>query len=165
MPDLYHAARKELPLNQAIAAQERNTKPIDREFDNRRPGGLVARSIALFSSDDPAFAFTYLLAELAGGGGAQASMYEVEMPEATKHPMILVNHAQKFIQDPATLAKIIAEYWNPTREWKCWEYLGSSMTPIADELPPVFLDQMGAKYRYGEDFNLAHQLWPCPRPT
>ncbi len=164
MPRLYHATRRDLPLNQAIIGQERTTKPIDLEFDARRPEDVTPRSRALFSSDDPAFAFVYLMAECAICRG-QLLLYEVDMPCATKHPMILVSHAQRFLRMPATLEQIITEYWNPTCEWKCWEYLGDAMTPTADEVMPDIFMQAGAKHRYGEDLVLARQLWPCPAPA
>jgi len=87
------------------------------------------------------------------------------MPDATKHPMCLVSHALHHLNDQQKLADIIREYWNPSDRWKCWEYLGSAITPMEMVATPDFMMRSGAKHRYNEDIRLAQTLWPIPRPT
>ena len=77
--------------------------------------------------------------------------------------MCLISHARLFIEDKATLTKIIQEYWNPTHAWMCWEYLASSITPIAIEPTPDTNAIAGAKFRYGKDIDFAQKHWPDPR--
>jgi len=55
-------------------------------------------------------------------------------------------------------AALAAEYWNPTRDWKFWEYIGPQMT-VLDQLDwPGTIEHTIALQLYGTDRKLAKEL-------
>jgi hypothetical protein len=60
--------------------------------------------------------------------------------------------------DEAILAVVAKEYWIPTREWRCWEYLCSELEILEEIAWPTALKLGGAAFQYGEDRAEALQL-------
>ena len=160
---LFHATTSIEKLDQPKTAHVRTLTEIqariDKEFDQHRPDATLSRSGALFAGDDPPFCAAYLVTERRTATDA-IHIYRVEMSAPIKHPMCLADYTKHFLEDKATLTKIIREYWIPTASWKCWEYLASSMTPVAMEPTPDANAIAGARFRYGADLDLARRLWP-----
>jgi hypothetical protein len=161
---LFHATIADLKLHQPRLAHVRTVckrqARIDCEFDQLRPPAIsVFRSTALFAGDDPQFCATYLASE-SKTSGKPIHIYRVEMPSPSKHPMYLTTYAISFLEDKATLAKIIQEYWTPSQIWECWEYIAESMIPVAIEPTPDGQTKLGIIARYSNDASLAMKLWP-----
>jgi hypothetical protein len=56
------------------------------------------------------------------------------------------------------IEKLSKEYWEPTRQWKCWEFIGHELTVARVEPWPDKGMLAGAKYRYGLDRDVGMNL-------
>ena len=69
-------------------------------------------------------------------------IYKVKMTNPSKSPMALVNHLLMLGQDHQIVNEVAKEYWNPTLDWKFYEYLAEEME-IIEEVSNNDLTPMG----------------------
>lgn len=161
--DLFYASRRSFSVGELVSATVRTVSneraAFEALFSAYAPAGAPDRMVSLFASDDPAFAAKYLVAE----GAASARLYRVRShggahPHGDPHPMVLVDFAFRNA-GPGKFPNIAREYWSPTFEWRCREYLCASFE-ILESLPmPDSNDLAGAAYRYVEDWSTAARRW------
>ena len=69
-------------------------------------------------------------------------IYKVIMTNPSKSPMALVNHLFQLGQNHNKNFDVAKEYWNPTMDWRFYEYLSDKME-IIEEVPNNDLPPMG----------------------
>jgi hypothetical protein len=74
--------------------------------------------------------------------------------------MALIDAARRNRGRPDALRELVEEYWQPTRGWRFWEYLGRSITVVEKLDLPSTVMLAGAFHRYNLDRDLAARLWP-----
>lgn len=159
-PALYSATCEALERGSERIARPRPLTTQQAECDDRlqASGAKSAhrRAAALFASDDPALAAAYLLAE--NRSGCSKRLFRVTMPSPTRHPMALVDIACH--ASPECFGALAKEYWVPSLEWRCWEYVDDRFTVLCEVPWPESAMLAGARFRYGCDRATAKQLCP-----
>lgn len=132
---------------------------IEEEFERHRGGRSVSRLDALFAGANGADCVRFLRAQI-DYDNTPVHLYRVEMAVSGRHPMALIDAVRRNRDRPDAVRAIVEEYWQPTREWMFWEFLGRSMTVVEKLALPDTLTLAGASHRYGVDRQLSAQLWP-----
>jgi len=160
--DLFHASRHRYAPGERLVSAVRDELSVDRQESEDRlakvaPSGMQSRLSARYASDSANFAALYWSSEARPGD--ERHLYRVRAATASRHPMALVDVAARE-RDEATFAAIAGEYWQPTRTWRCWEYLCSEIE-ILEKLPwPDAGLLAGASFAFGEDRAEAKRLRP-----
>jgi hypothetical protein len=159
--ELYHASTRIYAPGTRLTSRPRELSPdrieAERVLAAYAPADARSRLSALFASDSAAFSARYLTSELVEGENKY--LYRIHVPAASRHPMALVDIAVH-AADESVRAAVAREYWHPTREWQCWEYLCSELE-IVEEVPwPDLAMLAGASFRYGADREEARRLRP-----
>lgn len=160
---LYHASTSVYAAGVTLCGRARVVPDanvwIEEEFERSRGGGSSSRLDALFAGANGADCVKFLVAQQ-GYDNEPVHLYRVEMPASVRHPMALIDAARRNWGRPDALRDIVEEYWQPTRIWRFWEYLGQSMTVVEELDLPSTVMLAGASHRYNLDHDLAAQFWP-----
>lgn len=98
-----------------------NNKCVNDYFDYYKPSKSIERKRAIFTFDSIKHCLAF--------DNKKKYIYKVDIPKTTGHPMRLL---QCFVQNknkPNNIRKqIVDEYWEPSENWKFYEYLSARMT-------------------------------------
>jgi len=159
---LYHASLSVYAVGLTLCGRARVVHDanvwIEEEFERSRAGRSSSRLDALFAGADGADCVKFLMVQR-GYDNEPIHLYRVGMPAAARHPMALIDAAGRNRGRPEALREIVEEYWQPTRGWRFWEYLGQTMTVVEKLEIPSAVMLAGASNRYGLDRELAVRLW------
>jgi len=160
---LYHASTSVYAAGVTLCGRARVVPDanvwIEEEFERSGGGRSSSRLDAFFAGADGADCVKFLVAQR-GYDNEPIHLYRVVMPASARHPMALIDAARRNRGRPDALRKIVEEYWQPTRDWRFWEYLGQSMRVVEKLDLPSTVMLAGASHRYGLDRDLAARLWP-----
>ncbi len=93
-------------------------------MDSMRPSGFPARSSARYSSDSEELCVYYLITQ--GVPESEIKLYRVRVNDYCKSPFAITHVVEKRIAQNIPVNNLIYEYWNPTKQWKNYEYLSTT---------------------------------------
>jgi len=173
MATLYHATTAELTIGEKLkltaSAVSHTTNAFQREaehfLEQRRPEGRPPRLSSWFACDKANLAAEYLDAQLTlgpdkGARNGQPHLYAVEMDSSSRQPMILSNAvAVKLFAGEKDVALLLAdEYWAPTQEWRCWEYINPDIVVLERQPWPDLMALPLALAAYTKDSDILKQF-------
>ena len=170
MVTLYHATKKPIGNGKMRKATR---DPADFSDPNRRNAeelldimqtGDQSRLSSWFAFDKAEFAAVYLTIERNRLAPDQKPVeetgfiYAVEMTKFSRHPMILVDAIAKKVStgNRQYADKLAAEYWNPTQNWKFWEYISPEIVFVERTSwpDPMLIEQAYLAYTISENATL-----------
>lgn len=148
---LYHASRNKFEpgdiLDEAKRTPSEETQWVDQLFDDRKPDDLPSRQSARFAFRELPFCAIFLEARNQGG---DIFYYEVEVDTAHAAPVVLVDCAQRHGNENVP-ELLVEEYWDPQKDWHCYEYLAKEMKIIDVVEGPNQVLKAGAKHKLQMD--------------
>jgi len=129
---LYHISSHVLELGAQPIINRPRTKKGEREekennLEHYRPHDKPSRKTSYFAFGNIADAISFADAEESLQKGRR-NLYKVEMYVEHRAPMALASAARS---THPQLEALVREYWNPTKPWHMWEYLGSFVNVLA----------------------------------
>lgn len=175
--DLFHVSSKELSSGTVIGpymvtsfALSRASNPqfrlLERRLEELRPLGKTSRLNAVFAFSSPEECSIFWDGERDHGERptdyeGTPHYYRVSIEEYTRSPVALTDYAFKRLKSGLPYDAIIREYWSPTRNWSCWEFLGNSAV-VQSELPlPSDPIAAAARCRHMKDRLAVQDRWPA----
>ena len=155
--EFYHASKDVLPIGKELKSKSilRYYEEATVVLDSKRPKGAPAKKTSLFSSDSLEFALYFLLKQNIHKKAIK--LYKVELKNQWKAVFSITHIIQRRLEKGKNIDLLIKEYWEPTRNWKFYEYLSPSFIVIEQMNHPI-LDEIEMKFKSMHDHNLADQF-------
>jgi len=148
--ELYHITCNAYPAGQVPALEDESFYHLSTQTDNRawinefldiqKSNNKPSRKKSFYACDSvincKALKSTIVKPQ------CTPRIYKVRMTNPSKSPMTLVNYLYELGQVHTDNVEVANEYWNPTKEWKFYEYLSEEME-ILEEVPNNDLTRMG----------------------
>lgn len=150
--ELFHASHRLYTPGNRLTAQDRKLSEekveVEQRFARFAPPEEQSRFTAIYASDNAAFAACYLDREKTRGENKH--LYRIETASVSPHPMALVDVAAR-IENDQVFNVAAKEYWHPSHNWLCCEYLCAEVQILAEEKWPEQDMLAGASYSYSMD--------------
>ena len=139
MRRLYHASMQQFRAGHTISVNdfegdtayfyrllEDTKKLVEEELEIHRPAENVSRKKCIFFFKDPVICQYFAQSQY-----PKKDIYEVAVCDVCGgFPMHIVGRLETLIKNELDCSAQIKEYWHPSKQWNCLEYLGNSMTII-----------------------------------
>jgi hypothetical protein len=100
-------------------------------------------------------AFTVSHARSTHASAASIHVYEVEIPNGWRSPVALVAAIDRGIRKAQKIGPLVAEYWNPRRQWRFIEVFGPTMEIVREVALPDSVKEMVAHISYQAEYGTA----------
>jgi hypothetical protein len=136
-------------------AEKKGLDWVEGILDKYRPDDAPSRCTAIFTFDEIKFCGLYVVTESI----ANPVYYKLEVQSSWKAPMAMVNRINK-LGKAMSFKHIVAakEYWRPTMDWNCYEFLVNEAVVLDKCDPPPSVDIKNAKSLYFKDVDLTKNI-------
>ncbi len=153
----FHATTESLNDGQILTSSNPSSfyPNATQAMDNNRPDNAPERRTSFYTADSPEFAYYFLLKQ--GKSKDEINVYRVETEPPWKAVFSLTHAIQKKLQNNESVSAAIDEYWSPTKEWKFFEYLSSSIK-IIEKVEISTINETLMLVSYQNDFDRASKI-------
>jgi hypothetical protein len=163
--ELYHITCKVYPIGRVptlegesfyhLSTQIDDRAWINQFLDSQKSSEMPSRKKAFYACDS--IMNCKALKSTVAKPHCTPRIYKVRMATPSKSPMALVNHLFQLGQNHTKNVEVANEYWNPTEDWKYYEYLSDEMEVIEQITIENWIS--GGLIALGEDRELANKLY------
>jgi hypothetical protein len=140
--ELYHITCKAYPIGKVpilegesfyyLSTLKDGRAWINEFLDSQKSNKMPSRKKAFYACDS--INNCKILKNTVAKLHCTPKIYKVSMTNPSKSPISLVNHLFKLGKDHRIVNDVAKEYWNPTQNWKFYEYLSEEMEIIQEVL-------------------------------
>jgi hypothetical protein len=157
----YHASKTKHEIGDTLTHTQSNTckyyPDVNIALEKVKPQGMLGRDNAIYITNDSAFAKHFISSQ---HKQSKTFIYEVSTTdEPSGHPFAVIHQINKHINNlNGSKVNVLAlEYWQPSQQWKFYEYLVSNIT-ITGIIEVDDNDIILATLSYQDDISLATSI-------
>ena len=140
---LYHASTKKLGVGSYFSVDnyegettffykslDASKKNVEEELELSRPKEIVSRKKCIFCFDDPIYCKRFAQSQYPKN---DIYVYKVAVFGGYgDFPMYIIGKLEALLKSEEDISRQLKEYWNPTKSWKCREYIGREMIILGE---------------------------------